>query len=200
MAAAAEGGGKDQKTIAVPLRRLLTGVPRTKRAPAAIPRVKRYVLRHIDPDWRDAIWDEERGVHRVWIDDYLNQTIWSRGRAHVGGPQEWVKGKDGGRPQLAKRTSARYGSILKVNVLFVEEPEEGADPRIEVKLFGHEDRDSDEGADDHAGHGDEGEGSRAKAAEAPAKKPASTSAAGKSVKAEAKKPAAAAKPKKEGGD
>src|SRR5262245_51331615 len=101
---------KDQITIAVPMRRLLTGVPRTKRAPAAIPRVKRYVLRHIDPDWRDAIWDEDRGSHRVWIDDHLNATIWSRGRAHIGGPREWIEGKEGERPRLAKRTAARYGS------------------------------------------------------------------------------------------
>jgi ribosomal protein L31E len=36
---------KDEITVAVPLRRLLTGVPRTKRAPAAIPRVIWFVLR-----------------------------------------------------------------------------------------------------------------------------------------------------------
>lgn len=215
----------DQLTIAVPLRRLITGVPRTKRAPAAIPRIKRYVLRHISADWRDAIWDQDRGVHRVWIDEQLNAAIWSRGRGHVGGPQEWIKGTDGGRPRLAQRTGSRYGSILKVDVLYVEEPEEGGDPRIEVKLFGRADKEREDKEKGHEGH-DHAEGEHdhdedkeggkdedlkrpakapAKAAseEAAPKKPASTSAAAKGgkpadEKAEPKK--AAPKPKKEGGD
>lgn len=216
-----DAGRDDQLTIAVPLRRLITGVPRTKRAPAAIPRIKRYVLRHISADWRDAIWDQDRGVHRVWIDEQLNAAIWSRGRGHVGGPQEWIKGTDGGRPRLAQRTASRYGSILKVDVLYVEEPEEGGDPRIEVKLFGradkeredkdHEGHDHADGEHDHEEGDDDAEGDEKPAAKAPSKsaaadapkKPASTSAAAKGgkpagEKAEAKK--AAPKPKKEGGD
>jgi ribosomal protein L31E len=131
--------GKDEITISVPMRRLLTGVPRTQRAHAAVPRVKRFVLRHIDPDWRDAIWDEERGRHRVWIDDFLNKTIWSRGRERIGGPVEWVEGSEGTRPRLARRTTARYGSVLKVKALFVEEPRDGGDPRLEVYLYGYDD-------------------------------------------------------------
>lgn len=217
----------DQKTIVIPLRRLLTGVPRTKRAPSSIPRIKRYVLRHIKPEWRDAIWDEERGVHRVWIDDFLNQTIWSRGRGHVGGPTEWIPAaKAGQRNRLAKRTTSRYGSILKVKVLFLEEPREGEDPRIDVYLYGYEDKKSEEDDDKHKGHdhdedeegGEEtahdeaddeeeddekGSGKPAAKSDTAAKKPASTSAAAKggkpaAAKADAKK--APAKPKKEGGD
>jgi ribosomal protein L31E len=220
---------QDQITIAVPLRRLLTGVPRPARAPSAIPRVKRFVLRHIDPDWRDAIWDEDRGVHRVWIDDFLNKAIWSRGREHVGGPTEWMEAAAGQRPRLARRTSARYGSVLKVKALFVEEPRDGGDARLEVYLYGYDDlskakdeegdedeRDekeedeAEEAPEDEEGDKDEEkEAEPSKAKPAPkseakpaAKKPASTSAAAKSVKPaakpETKKPAA--KPKKEGGD
>lgn len=209
---AKEGGEKDQITIPIPMRRLITGVPRTKRAPSAIPRIKRYVLRHIDSEWRDAIWDEDRGQHRIWIDDFLNQTIWSRGRGHIGGPMEWTPGKDGGKPRLSKRTASRYGSILKVKVLFVEEPGEGGDPRVDVYLYGHEDEGKDEEEEgkesketqDEDDGDDEQEKPAAKApSDAPAKKPASTSAAGKgdkaaAPKADAKK--APAKPKKEGGD
>ena len=150
---AKEEAQTDQKTIVIPLRRLLTGVPRTKRAPSSIPRIKKYVLRHIKPEWRDAIWDEDRGVHRVWIDDFLNQTIWSRGRGHVGGPAEWIPAKvEGQRNRLAKRTTSRYGSILKVKVLFLEEPREGEDPRIDVYLYGYEDKKSEEEKDAHKGH------------------------------------------------
>jgi ribosomal protein L31E len=141
---ATEEGEQEQVTIAVPLRRLLTGVSRTQKAPSAIPRVKRFVLRHIDSEWRDAIWDERRGQHRVWIDDFLNKTIWSRGREHVGGPQEWIAGKDGGRPRLATRTTARYGSVLKVKALFVEEPRDGGEPRLEVYLYGYGDKEREE--------------------------------------------------------
>ncbi len=224
---ATEEGEQEQVTIAIPLRRLLTGVPRTHRAPSAIPRVKRFVLRHIDSDWRDAIWDERRGQHRVWIDDFLNKTIWSRGREHVGGPTEWISGKDGGRPRLAKRTTARYGSVLKVKALFVEEPEGGGEPRLEVYLYGYGDKEREE-AERKAKEKDEKPEEAAEEAPAPAakkakeapakaaptkaapakeapskeeKKPASKPAAAKPAetpKGEAKK--AALKPKKEGGD
>ncbi len=228
---AKEEAQADQKTIVIPLRRLLTGVPRTKRAPSSIPRIKRYVLRHIKPEWRDAIWDEDRGVHRVWIDDFLNQTIWSRGRGLVGGPTEWIPAKkEGQKNRLAKRTTSRYGSILKVKVLFLEEPREGEDPRIDVYLYGYEDKKSEEEDDKHKGHDhdedeeggeeaahdeadDEGDDDKAaadKAADKPApksegaaKKPASTSAAakgGKPAPAKADAKKAPAKAKKEGGD
>jgi ribosomal protein L31E len=220
---------QDQITIAVPLRRLLTGVPRPSRAPSAIPRIKRFVLRHIDPDWRDAIWDEDRGVHRVWIDDFLNKAIWSRGREHVGGPTEWMEAAAGQKPRLARRTSSRYGSVLKVKALFVEEPRDGGDARLEVYLYGYDDltkdkddegekdeKEKEEGEEDEAPEEEEGEEEKAadkaqpaaaKPApkgepKAPAKKPASTSAAAKgakpAAKSETKKPAV--KPKKEGGD
>ncbi len=201
----------DQRTIAVPLRRLLTGVPRTHRAPSAIPRVKRFVLRHIKPEWRDAIWDEDRGQHRVWIDDFLNKTIWSRGIEHVGGPAEWTTGAEGQKSRLARRTASRYGSVLKVKALFVEEPDDGGDARLEVYLYGHDDLAEDkESAEKSAKAGQEDEGASepeveskatpskpaakpptaagekpAKPAEAPKeapKKPASTSAAAKGVK------------------
>lgn len=149
---------KDEITIAVPLRRLLTGVPRTKRAPAAIPRVKRFVLRHIDPDWRDAIWDEDRGQHRVWIDDFLNKSIWSRGREHVSGAKEWIQGAEGQRPRLAQRTTSRYGSVLKVKALFLEKPEDGGDARVEVYLYGYDDLAKEkEGEDEEEEEGEEKE-------------------------------------------
>ncbi len=141
---ATEEGAQEEITIAVPLRRLLTGVSRTQKAPSAIPRVKRFVLRHIDSEWRDAIWDERRGQHRVWIDDFLNKTIWSRGREHVGGPEEWIASKGEGRPRLATRTTARYGSVLKVKALFVEEPRDGGEPRLEVYLYGYGDKEREE--------------------------------------------------------
>ncbi|HKZ60421.1 MAG TPA: hypothetical protein VJ547_11350 [Candidatus Thermoplasmatota archaeon] len=223
---AKEEGEEEQITIAVPLRRLLTGVSRTQRAPSAIPRVKRYVLRHIDSDWRDAIWDEGRGQHRVWIDDFLNKTIWSRGREHVGGPTEWISGKDGARPRLAGRTTARYGSVLKVKALFVEEPRDGGEPRLEVYLYGYGDKEREE-AERKAEEADK-EGEEAgeeeqevpapaeeKAKEAPAKEPPAKEpkkAASKPAAAGPAKPAkaadaskgegkkAAAKAKKEGGD
>jgi ribosomal protein L31E len=220
----------DQKTIVIPLRRLLTGVPRTKRAPSSIPRIKRYVLRHIKPEWRDAIWDEQHSVHRIWIDDFLNQTIWSRGRGHVGGPAEWIPAKkEGQRNRLAKRTTSRYGSILKVKVLYLEEPGEGEDPRVDVYLYGYEDKKSEEEDDKHKGHDhdDDDEGGEETAhdeaddeedddddvdepaakpaakSDAEAKRPASTSAAAKGAKpaaAKADAKKAPAKPKKEGGD
>lgn len=222
---AKEEDEEQQVTVVVPLRRLLTGVSRTRKAPSAIPRVKRFVLRHIDSEWRDAIWDERRGQHRVWIDDFLNKTIWSRGREHVGGPMEWIAGKDGGRPRLATRTTSRYGSVLKVKALFVEEPRDGGEPRLEVYLYGYGDQEREEAErkakETERGKETKKEPSQApapkKAEEAPAKaappkegpakdakKPISKPAAAKPAKAaesgkgETKK--AGAKPKKEGGD
>lgn len=211
---AKEADENTQVTIVVPLRRLITGVPRTKRAPAAIPRIKKYVLRHIDPEWRDLIWDERKNTHRIWIDDFLNQTIWSRGRGHVGGPDEWLQPKEKGqRPRLTRRTTSRYGSILKVKVLLVKD-REGTDPRVDVYLYGYEDKEADEAEEGHEGHdhaqgeghdeeggdGGEGEDEKPKAADAP-KKSASTSAAAKGGKtAQAKGDAKKASPKKEGGD
>src|SRR5690349_8275591 len=198
---------QDQITIAVPLRRLLTGVPRPARAPAAVPRIKHFVLRHIDPDWRDAIWDEDRGVHRVWIDDFLNKAIWSRGREHVGGPTEWMEAAAGQKPRLSRRTTSRYGSVLKVKALFVEEPRDGGDARLEVYLYGYddlaqekdekddedeketkgekEDEEEDEAPEEDEGEEDEEEAEAKEAApeEKPAPKP--------EAKAPAKKPASA---------
>lgn len=123
--------------VNVPLRRLLTGVPRTQRAAAAIPRIKRYVRRHVPTSWLDAVATDEEPDGKLWIDDSLNMTIWRRGREHVAGPAEWEEPKGGGPPRLARRSSVRYGSVLKVRVLLNENPEE-SDPRLELSLPGVE--------------------------------------------------------------
>ncbi len=124
--------------ISVPLRRLLTGVPRTKRAAAAVPRIKRYVRRHVKAQWLEAVTTDDDPDGKVWIDDSLNMTIWRRGREHVAGPAEWEEPKGGGPPRLTRRTSVRYGSVLKVRVYFNEDPEDGSDPRLELTLPGVE--------------------------------------------------------------
>ncbi|HEX9710006.1 MAG TPA: hypothetical protein VGB42_08600 [Candidatus Thermoplasmatota archaeon] len=124
--------------ITVPLRRLLTGVPRTQRAAAALPRIKRFVRRHVKSQWLEAVTTDDEPDGKVWIDDSLNMTIWRRGREHVAGPAEWEEPKGGGAPRLTRRTSVRYGSVLKVRVYFNEEPEDGSDPRLELTLPGIE--------------------------------------------------------------
>src|SRR6267142_3388089 len=121
---------EDEMTITVPLRRLLTGVPRTQRAAAAIPRIKRFVQRHVKKEW----WRDAEG--RILIDDFLNKTLWRRGREHIAGPEYWI-GKKGESKRLARRSPVRYGSVLKVKVLYVE-PRDG-DPFIELRLPGFED-------------------------------------------------------------
>jgi len=121
---------EDEMTITVPLRRLLTGVPRTQRAAAAIPRIKRYVQRHVKKEW----WRDAEG--RILIDDFLNKTLWRRGREHIAGPEYWI-GKKGEPKRLARRSPVRYGSVLKVKVLYVE-PRDG-DPFLELRLPGFED-------------------------------------------------------------
>jgi ribosomal protein L31E len=121
---------EDEMTITVPLRRLLTGVPRTQRAAASIPRIKRYVQRHVKKEW----WRDAEG--RILIDDFLNKTLWRRGREHIAGPEYWI-GKKGESKRLARRSPVRYGSVLKVKVLYVE-PRDG-DPFIELRLPGFED-------------------------------------------------------------
>jgi ribosomal protein L31E len=137
---AKRGEEKDEIIVTVPLRRLMTGVPRTKRTPAAIPRIKRYVLRHVDPRWLEATeGPAPKREHRVLIDDFLNETIWRRGREHIAGPEVWVKSRDGGKRRLARRTAVRYGSVLKVKVLFVENPIDGGEARLEIYLPGYED-------------------------------------------------------------
>lgn len=149
--------------ITVPLRRLLTGVPRTKRAAASVPRIKRYVRRHVPSTWLDAVASEADPDGKLWIDDSLNMTIWRRGREHVAGPAEWEEPKGGGPPRLTKRTSVRYGSVLKVRVFFNEDPEDGSDPRLELTLPGVEhltrqekrDKRREKGKDDEE---EEGEG------------------------------------------
>ncbi len=122
--------------VTVPLRRLLTGVPRTKRAAAAVPRIKRFVRRHVKSQWLDAVTTDDDPDGKIWIDDSLNMTIWRRGREHVAGPAEWEEPKGGGPPRLTRRTSVRYGSVLKVRVLFNEDPEDGGDARLELSLPG----------------------------------------------------------------
>lgn len=126
----------NEMIVTVPLRRLLTGVPRTKRAAAAIPRIKRFVRRHVKSQWLDAVTTDDDPDGKIWIDDSLNMTIWRRGREHVAGPAEWEEPTGGGPPRLTRRTSVRYGSVLKVRVLFNEDPEDGGDARLELSLPG----------------------------------------------------------------
>lgn len=151
--------------VTVPLRRLLTGVPRPKRAAAAVPRIKRYVRRHVPSAWLDAVASDADPDGKLWIDDSLNMTIWRRGREHVAGPAEWEEPKGGGPPRLTKRTSVRYGSVLKVRVFFNEDPEDGSDPRLELTLPGVEhvtrqekrEKRREKGGDDEEEEGEEEE-------------------------------------------
>lgn len=208
---------KDEVIVNVPLRRLMTGVPRTKRANAAIPRIKRFVLRHVDPKWLEATeGPSPMREHRVLIDDFLNETIWRRGREHIAGPEVWVKSRDGGKRRLARKTAVRYGSLLKVKVLFVENPVDGGEARLEIYLPGYEDvkqeredrrkvveGEEEEKGDDEAKDGedaekgegaDKGEEKKPAGDEAKKTKPAAEKAEPKAPKADGKKEA---KPKDE---
>ena len=126
----------DEILVTVPLRRLMTGVPRPARAAAAIPRIKRYVRRHVPSNWLDAVTTDDDPSGRIWIDYALNATIWRRGREHIAGPEVWDKSKGSSTKRLAKKTSVRHGSVLKVRVVFIEDPADGSDPRLEVSLPG----------------------------------------------------------------
>jgi len=70
----------------IPLRALLK-TPRTKRAPKAIKLVKEYVAKHRKADMKD-----------IWIDQDVNEFIWSRGIEHP--PNKitlkvaWIDGDD----------------------------------------------------------------------------------------------------------
>ena len=70
----------------IPLRALLK-TPRTKRAPKAVKLVKEYVARHRKADMAD-----------IWIDQEVNEFIWSRGIEHP--PNKitlkvaWIDGDD----------------------------------------------------------------------------------------------------------
>ncbi len=53
-------------------------VPKTKRAPRAIKEIKEFVRQHMEEPPTEE--EEEKGKKRdVWIDDKLNELIWSRG-------------------------------------------------------------------------------------------------------------------------
>jgi len=70
----------------IPLRDLLRA-PRTKRAPKAIKLIKEYVARHRKADLED-----------IWIDQEVNELIWSRGIEHppnkVTLKVAWIDGED----------------------------------------------------------------------------------------------------------
>ena len=59
-------GEEEERILVVPLR-AAWAASRTDRAPRAIKAVREYVKRHLKPD-------------RIFIDDVLNEYIWSRGR------------------------------------------------------------------------------------------------------------------------
>jgi ribosomal protein L31E len=207
---------KDEVIVNVPLRRLMTGVPRTKRANAAIPRIKRFVLRHVDPKWLEATeGPSPMREHRVLIDDFLNETIWRRGREHIAGPEVWVKSRDAGKRRLVRKTAVRYGSVLKVKVLFVENPVDGGEARLEIYLPGYEDvkeeregrrkvvegeeegegdEEGDESEDAEKGEAADPDEQKAEADEPKTQKPAAVKPVRKAPKADDKKEA---KPKEE---
>ena len=59
---------EEERILVVPLRAAKTA-PRTKRADRAVKAIREHVQRHMKPD-------------RIFIDDVLNEYIWSRGREH----------------------------------------------------------------------------------------------------------------------
>jgi large subunit ribosomal protein L31e len=61
------GEEEEERILIVPLKDIRK-VPRTKRAPHAIKLLKKHVARHMKGEIED-----------VWIDDILNEFIWSRG-------------------------------------------------------------------------------------------------------------------------
>ncbi|PSG98179.1 50S ribosomal protein L31e [Thermoplasmatales archaeon SW_10_69_26] len=58
-----------ERVYTIPLRSRTQQVPQTKRAPRALEAVKEFVARHLKADEAD-----------VWIDDPVNDRIWSNGR------------------------------------------------------------------------------------------------------------------------
>ncbi len=69
-----------ERVFTVPLT-VTKQVPRSKRAPRAIKEIKEYVLRHMAD--KSAADDEEAGPKKdVWIDNGLNEHLWSQGIEH----------------------------------------------------------------------------------------------------------------------
>lgn len=58
-----------ERVYTIPLRSRTRRVPQTKRAPRALQAVKEFVARHLQAEEED-----------VWIDDPVNERIWSNGR------------------------------------------------------------------------------------------------------------------------
>ena len=58
---------EEERIFTIPLRNVKT-IPRTKRAPVAIRTIKSYICRHMKSD-----------EDKVWIDNDINQEVWSRG-------------------------------------------------------------------------------------------------------------------------
>ena len=58
-----------ERGYTIPLRSRTGRVPRSKRAPRAIQAVKEFVAQHLQAEEED-----------VWIDDPVNEEIWSDGR------------------------------------------------------------------------------------------------------------------------
>jgi len=58
---------EEERILNIPLRKTKT-VPRTKRAKRAITEIREYVMRHLKAEEKD-----------IWIDNRLNELIWSRG-------------------------------------------------------------------------------------------------------------------------
>ncbi len=61
-------GEEEERILVIPLRDAWAA-SRTDRAPRAIKAIRGYVKQHLKPD-------------RIFIDDVLNEYIWSRGREH----------------------------------------------------------------------------------------------------------------------
>ena len=59
---------EEERILVIPLRKAWAA-SRTDRAPRAIKAIREYVKQHLKPD-------------RIFIDDVLNENVWSRGREH----------------------------------------------------------------------------------------------------------------------